>query len=375
MRVKITHAVLLAAALFASGGTMYGQSEGASPEILQPNGGEIWYKGSLQTVAWGGSLSGQVGIELFKGSALKKKIGTVDASSGVFLWKVSSDLPAGDDYRIKIVRGSASDFSDGYFSIQSPPAQGNRQGENPPDDRQGDKKGGPSESAASLRGNWIGGGAGEEVRFRNRNLTLTVKHATKFFLYINEKDEIEGEGTIEYDLDRNTEGLDELVSEIRGMISAFVPGVPSAKMASGPIDYFTKRKMTSGLQYDAPHLKNGPELRHIKIRGRVEKQKLNDYEGAKIHLEVQGDFTLPDGKADNQLIAAWEVNKVKEESKFPCWSPFLKGPGVLRKGPGGYWVVEFQEKGEHRNRVKVWQEYGYYWTAHQIQKEEEGIEK
>ena len=126
MRVRFLPAVLLTAALFMLDGTTYGQPKrSAAPEVVQPNGGEIWYKGSLQTVAWKGSSAGQVGIELFRGSVLKKNIGTVDASSGLFLWKVASDLPAGDDYRIKIVQGSVSDFSDGYFSIQIPPARGN----------------------------------------------------------------------------------------------------------------------------------------------------------------------------------------------------------------------------------------------------------
>ena len=123
-------------------------------------------------------------------------------------------------------------------------------------------------------------------------------------------------------LDRNTEGLDQLVAEIRGMISSFVAGIPSLKMANGPVRDFAKNRLNSGLQYDAPDLKYGPEIRHIKIRGRVEKRKLKDYQGARYYLELSGDFTLPDGKRDSQLIAAWEVNKEKEQKLFPCWSRF-----------------------------------------------------
>lgn len=354
------------------------QGENKHLKIIQPNGGEIWQKGTLQTIVWKGSPSGQIEIELYKGSILKKKIGTLDASTGVQIWKVPADLDNGNDYRIKITQDSLADFSDNYFSIQNPPASGKKPGEKPPEppkDPNEDDKKSPQKSIDTLKGNWIGGGAGEEVRFRNSNLTLTVKHATKFYLFINEDDEIEGEGTIEYDLERNTEGLDQLVAEIRGMISSFVAGIPSLKMSSGPVRDFAKHRLKSGLQYDAPHLKNGPEIRHIKIRGHVEKSTLNSYQGGKVYLELNGDFTLPDGKTDNQLIAAWEVNKVKEEKPFPCWSPFLKGPGILRKGPGGYWVVEFQEKGKQRNNVKIWHEYGYYWMARQIQKEESQTKK
>ncbi len=346
-------------------------SQAGTLKLLQPNGGDIWFKGTLQTIAWQGGDVGQVDIELYRGQSLQKILGSADSSAGIFIWLVASDLPTAEDYRIKISLGSISDFSDAYFTIKNSDSrpQGGPDGKKPPDDPNDDKNG-SSESITALKGNWIGGGAGEEVRFRNRNLTLTVKHASKFFLYINDKDEIEGEGTIEYDLDQNTEGLDELVTEIRGMISAFVPGIPSLKMSSGPVRDFAKDRISRGLQYEAPHLKYGPEIRHIKIKGRVEKAKLNDYDGARVYLEVQGDYTLPDDTADNSLIAAWEVNKVKEESKFPCWSPFLEQSGVIRKGHGGYWVIEFQEKGEHRNRVSAWQEYGYYWSARQITKEE-----
>ncbi len=123
-----------------------------------------------------------------------------------------------------------------------------------------------------------------------------------------------------------------------------------------------------GLQYNAPHLKYGKEIRHFKFRGRVEKTVLMGGGGEqwRMSLEQIGDFAKPGGKADNQLVAAWEVQGVKEEKSFPCWSPFLENAGILRRGPGGSWVVEFQETGTHRNGVKPWQEYSYVWMARQI---------
>jgi hypothetical protein len=367
MRVKFAIAIFVL--LLMLGNAFSAQAD--TLKLLQPNGGDVWYKGTLQTIAWQGGDAGQIEIDLYRGQSLQKKLGSVDSSAGLFIWRVASDLPTAEDYRVKIHLGSASDFSDAYFTIKNSNSrpQGRPDGNKPPDDPDGNNSG-SSESITSLKGGWIGGGAGEEVRFRNRNLTLTVKHASKFFLYIDDKDEITGEGTIEYDLDQNTEGLDELVAEIRGMISAFVPSIPSLGVSKGPVRDFAKDRISRGLQYEAPHLKYGPEIRHINIKGWVEKVKLNDYDGARVYLQVQGDYTLPDDTADNELIASWEVNKVKEESKFPCWSPFLEQPGIVRKGPGGYWVIEFQQKGEHRNRVNAWQEYGYYWTARQITKEE-----
>lgn len=235
---------------------------------------------------------------------------------------------------------------------------------------------GAQSQVATYAGNYQGRGAGEEVRFRDPNslLILTVKHSTEFFFNIDAKGEITGEGTVTYDLTRNTEGLDNLAAGVRGLMGMMpMPGPPGAGAMSGAAGKMGETA-TSGvpgvtsLQYDATHLKNGAELRHFKFRGHVEKVTLMDGGGeqARIYLESEGDFTLPGGGANNELIAAWEVNKVKEQKAFPCWSPFLKGFGTFRKGPGGVWVAEFQEKGTHRNGVKPWQEYGYYWMARQI---------
>lgn len=228
----------------------------------------------------------------------------------------------------------------------------------------------------AFAGNYQGRGAGEEVRFRDRNglLILTVKHSTEFYFHIDESGKVEGEGTITYDLTRNTEGLDSLVAGVRSALG-FYGGLVGAAAPAGALGATAgqaagKALELPGLQYDAPHLKNGPELRHFRFTGRLEttarfQNGVRFEEPVRIFLEQAGDFTRPDGKADNQLIAAYEVNRVKEEKPFPCWSPFLKAPGTFRKGPGDVWIAEFQEKGTHRNGVKVWEEYGYVWLARQ----------
>jgi hypothetical protein len=87
-----------------------------------------------------------------------------------------------------------------------------------------------------------------------------------------------------------------------------------------------------------------------------------------IYIDKITAYFLPDGKEDNSLVAEYEVNKVKEESTFPCWSPFLIKPGIIRKGPTDLHIVEFMEKGKHRQNKKVWEEYGYVWMTRQVTK-------
>ncbi|HQK89192.1 MAG TPA: hypothetical protein PLU25_16335, partial [Acidobacteriota bacterium] len=229
-----------------------------------------------------------------------------------------------------------------------------------------------------LVGNWTGRAAGEEVRFRDPNslLILTVKHNAEFFFHVDETGRVTGEGTIEYDLERNTEGLDALAAGVKGLMGLMpgAPGLPGQGAAAGVAgrmgDATRDVPGVTSLQYDAPHLKHGKELRHFTFTGQAEMssgwnsgQRVDNW---KLTLVQQGPFTLPDGSPDNQLIAAYEVNKVKEEKPFPCWSPFMKEPATLRRGPGGAWVAEFQQKGTHREGKKVWQEYGYVWMARQI---------
>ncbi|MEN8153697.1 MAG: hypothetical protein ABFR75_06705 [Acidobacteriota bacterium] len=223
-------------------------------------------------------------------------------------------------------------------------------------------------------GNWTGHGAGEEVRFRDKNglLILTVKHKAEFVFVVNKEGKIEGEGTIEYNLERNTSGLDDLVAGVHSLMGlAKVPGTGSViadKMGEKVRDV----KGVTKIQYNAPHLKHGPEIRHFKFTGIIKKGSIKDKFGREsesyiIELDEVKNFTLMGGKPDNTLIAEYEVNKVKTDAKFPCWSPFIKGSGVVRSGPGGkIHIAEFQQKGKHRKGKRVWQEYGYVWLARQV---------
>ncbi len=222
-----------------------------------------------------------------------------------------------------------------------------------------------------LRGTWTGRGASEEVRFRHRLLTLIVKHETQFFFHVDEKGNVTGEGTVEYSLVQDTTGLDDLAAQIRGLLGLMpsaVPSIPASKIGQAAVKEGLKG-MTK-IQYKAPHLKYGKEIRHYKFTGRIARGTINDKKA--IYLDNVQNFTRPDGTPNSTLIAEWEVNGVREEKPFPCWSPFLKKPGILRRGPGGVWLAEFQEQGKNREGKSVWQEYCYLWMARLTEKEKTG---
>lgn len=229
-------------------------------------------------------------------------------------------------------------------------------------------------------GTWTGHGAGEEVRFRDKNglLVLTVKHKTEFVFEVDREGKVLGEGSIEYNLERNTSGLDDLVAGVHSLMGlAQVPGTgvegPLGDAAGKIGEQATDVKGVTRIQYDAPHLKNGAEVRHFRFTGKVRSGLLRDGEGREaeailITLDEVLNFTRMGGQSDNTLIAEYEVNKVKTEASFPCWSPFIEGDGVIRPGPGTIHVAEFQQQGSHRKGKKVWEEYGYVWLARQVVK-------
>ncbi len=94
----------------------------SSISIQTPNGGEVWQTGTTHSIAWTKvGLTGNVSIDLFKGSSLCQNIGSVSASSGSYNWLVPSDLVNGNDYKIRIFQGSIEDFSNNYFSLSTCP--------------------------------------------------------------------------------------------------------------------------------------------------------------------------------------------------------------------------------------------------------------
>lgn len=229
---------------------------------------------------------------------------------------------------------------------------------------------------ADVTGNWTGQGSGEEVRYRHRYglLTLTVKHDVKFFFHVDKDGEIQGEGTIQYDMTSNAQGLDTLVDMVMSGLGT-LPMKPKIPNSLEPPDIPDRVKEgVTSLQYEATRMKRGPELRHFKFRGQVIANDEGEPTG--IRLEQYGGYRRPGRKReelddfgendDQQLIVTWEVNKVREESTFPCWSPFLEGGAELRRGPGNMWVAEFIESGEHREGKSMWHEFSYVWMAQRL---------
>ena len=70
--------------------------------VTSPSGGEIWIKGTTQTIAWTDNISGNVKIRLLKGSALAAIIAASTPSNGSFDWTVPTSLATGNNYKVEI---------------------------------------------------------------------------------------------------------------------------------------------------------------------------------------------------------------------------------------------------------------------------------
>ena len=92
--------------------------------VLAPNGGEQIYFGSTQTISWLSNTSGNVKIDLYKGGVLHTVLSASETNDGSYSWVVSSGLPAGNDYTIKIssvANPAYTDSSNAAFSILAQP--------------------------------------------------------------------------------------------------------------------------------------------------------------------------------------------------------------------------------------------------------------
>ncbi len=92
--------------------------------VNYPNGGENIYFGSAQTVTWRSNTAGNVEIDLYKGGVLNTVLSASESNDGSYSWVVSSGLPAGNDYAIKIssvTNPAYTDSSNTAFSIMRNP--------------------------------------------------------------------------------------------------------------------------------------------------------------------------------------------------------------------------------------------------------------
>ena len=88
--------------------------------ILTPNGGENWQKGGSHAITWDDNISGNVKIELYKGSSLNSTISSSTESDGYYMWNMATNLSSGSDYKIKITSintSSINDWSNSTFTI------------------------------------------------------------------------------------------------------------------------------------------------------------------------------------------------------------------------------------------------------------------
>jgi len=89
-------------------------------KVIQPSVLDIvWQAGTPNLISWEDSPNENVMIRLIKGSVLHSVINS-SASGSTWVWNIPSDLPEGNDYRIKIlgVNSGASAISDHYFSVK-----------------------------------------------------------------------------------------------------------------------------------------------------------------------------------------------------------------------------------------------------------------
>ncbi len=70
--------------------------------VTSPNGGEIWSKGTTQTITWTDNISGNVKIRLLKGRALAAIIAASTPSNGSFDWTLPTSLVTGNNYKVEI---------------------------------------------------------------------------------------------------------------------------------------------------------------------------------------------------------------------------------------------------------------------------------
>ncbi len=94
-------------------------STGTFVEVLQPNGGEIWARGTDHLISWNDDFQEPVDVVLWKGNTLVDTIG-LDLYGSTVVWSIPSTITTGSNYRVKVystLDGSLKDFSDAHFSI------------------------------------------------------------------------------------------------------------------------------------------------------------------------------------------------------------------------------------------------------------------
>lgn len=94
--------------------------------VQTPNGGELWYKGQTNTITWtsGTNATGNVKIELYRGSSPPITIIGSTTNSGAYAWIITNALLSATNYQMRIsslTQTSVWDMSDGGFTLAASP--------------------------------------------------------------------------------------------------------------------------------------------------------------------------------------------------------------------------------------------------------------
>ena len=104
---------------------LYADPEPPKITVLHPNGGEIFYTDSTVNIKWTFPVkngeNNKLVILLYKDGIKLKTLTFSTENTGIFPWNISSNIPNGDKYRIRIRLEkdlSVNDFSDNDFIIK-----------------------------------------------------------------------------------------------------------------------------------------------------------------------------------------------------------------------------------------------------------------
>jgi|GEM_PF-1648561 len=86
--------------------------------VATPNGGQSWTRGTAHAINWTytGNPGANVNIQLYKGgvfhSVIKTSVSKGTGGTGSYSWTIPSSLPAGTDYKVRIVSAAYPGISD-----------------------------------------------------------------------------------------------------------------------------------------------------------------------------------------------------------------------------------------------------------------------
>jgi hypothetical protein len=96
-------------------------SAGTYVEVLQPNGGETWARGTSHLISWIDDMPEAANIELLKGSSVYATLAT-NVVGSTWVWDISDTTLVGTNYKIRVsstIDPNLNDRSNTYFKISA----------------------------------------------------------------------------------------------------------------------------------------------------------------------------------------------------------------------------------------------------------------